>query len=342
MGGVVARAARELSRPLSELAKAADRVANGQLDAAVPRVRGPVEMVGLGDSVERMRQRLSGIIVELEEERAGLEAKVEVRTRELTRALAELRRTQAALIQGERLASIGELVAGVAHEIYNPLSAIAGAAEPLGQLIPDLRLVLDSYRATEPYLQPDRRASIEGLRGRVDLDASLDDLAGIATVIRRSVDRSVKIVQNLRNFSRSSGDALPADLHAGLEETLMLLGPRLGQARIDVVRRYAELPLVTCRAGELNQVFMNLLVNAIQAIESLRDQEGEPRCVTVETWCEGDMVAIGVSDTGTGVSPKFGSESSTRFSQQNRAVREQELASRFVQTSFGATAGRSC
>jgi signal transduction histidine kinase len=259
-------------------------------------------MVGLGESVERMRQRLSRIILELEEERAGLEAKVEVRTRELTRALAELRRTQAALIQGERLASIGELVAGVAHEIYNPLSAIAGAAEPLAEVTPDLRLVLDAYRAAESDLPPLRRASIERLRSRVDLDAAVDDLAGIATVIRRSVERSVKIVQNLRNFSRVSGEALPADLHSGLEETLLLLGPRLSQARIEIVRRYGELPAITCRAGELNQVFMNLLVNAIQAIESVREPRDTPPRVFVETRSEGDMIVVGIADTGGGVS----------------------------------------
>jgi signal transduction histidine kinase len=302
VGGVVARAARDLSRPMVQLAEAADRVAHGQLDAAVPRVSGPLEVVGLGESVERMRERLARTIAELEAERAGLEAKVEARTAELTFALAELKRTQAALIQGERLASIGELVAGVAHEINNPLNAIAGAAVPLAELAPDLREVLGAYRRVEDELPPARRAELAALRARLDLDASLDDLAGISTVIKRAVDRSVKIVQNLRSFSRVSGETAPTDLHAGVEETLMLLAPRLREARIEVVRRFGELPEVICRAGEMNQVFMNLLVNAIQAIEASSAGGG---AITIETRIDGDMAVVSVGDTGPGVAPEI-------------------------------------
>jgi signal transduction histidine kinase len=300
VGGVVARAARDLSRPLAQLARAADRVARGELDAAVPRVSGTTEMVALGESAERMRQRLAGTIAELEKERAGLEANVEARTAELTNALAELKRTQAALIQGERMASIGELVAGVAHEINNPLNAIAGAAVPLAHLAPELREVLDAYRKAEADLPPARRAEMEDLRRRLDLDASLDDLAGISAVIRRAVDRSVKIVQNLRSFSRASGEDVPADLHEGVEETLMLLGPRLRAANVQVVKRFGELPSVVCRPGEINQVFMNLLVNALQALDP-RPPGPDAPTITLSTWLEGDTVAVAVADNGPGV-----------------------------------------
>ena len=301
VGGVVVRAARDLSRPMTRLAQAADRVAHGELEAAVPHLDGPVEVVALGESVERMRERLARTIAELEAERAGLEANVEARTAELTHALAELKRTQAALIQGERLASIGELVAGVAHEINNPLNAIAGASVPLADLAPELREVLDAYRLAEAELPPATREALVKLRVRLDLDASLDDLSGISTVIRRAVDRSVKIVQNLKSFSRASGEDVPADLHACIEETLMLLGPRLRASGIQLVRRFGDLPPVVCRAGEINQVFMNLFVNALQALEVAPDHaEGGPS-ITVETWVEGDMAAVAIADDGPGV-----------------------------------------
>jgi signal transduction histidine kinase len=298
-GGLVVRAAVQLSRPMTELAQAANRVAQGKLDEVVPAVTGPVEIVGLGESIERMRARLARTIAELEKERAGLEANVEARTAELRRALDELRHAQAALVQGERLASIGELVSGVAHEIYNPLNAIAGASEPLSQIASDLRTMMAAYHAAEGDLPEARRRSIEELRKSIDLEASLEDLGGIATVVRRATDRSVKIVQNLKNFSRVSGEAVPSDLHAGLEETLMLLAPRLRQGSIEVIKRYGELPLVTCRPGEMNQVFMNLLVNAIQAFE----QEGAPAnpSIQIETWLEGEMAAVAITDNGPGV-----------------------------------------
>ncbi|WP_437715865.1 ATP-binding protein [Sorangium sp. So ce448] len=317
--GVVARAARELSRPMARLARAADEVARGELDAAVPRLSGPKEVVGLGESVERMRQALSRTIAELEAERAGLEENVAARTAELTRALSELKRTQAALIQGERLASIGELVAGVAHEIYNPLNAIAGAAQPIEERAAELRAVLDAYREAERDLPGERRRALEALRERLQTEAALDDLAGISTLVHRAVERSVRIVTNLKSFSRVSGEPLPADLHAGLEETLLLLGPRLRQGRIEVIRRYGELPPVTCRGGEINQVFMNLLVNAIQALEAppapaAPAEEGTsgggaaPRApgepvICIETWVDDDMAAVAISDSGPGVPP---------------------------------------
>ena len=135
---------------------------------------------------------------------------------------------------------------------------------------------------------------------RLDVEASLDDLAGIASVIRRATERSVRIVQNLRNFSRVSGEAVPTDLHAGLEETLLLLGPRLRHGGVDVVRRFGELPAVVCRAEEMNQIFMNLLVNAHPGAGA-GERAPSPRIDPIETRVEGDSAVVTIADNGPGV-----------------------------------------
>ena len=301
VGGVIARVATELSSPIVRVAEAAEVIASGELQAVVPAVREPLELARLSVSVERMRENLARTIGELESERANLEVKVADRTRELSKALVDLREAQAALVQGERLASIGELVAGLAHEIGNPLNAVAGSAEPLEQVVADVRRVLDAYRTMERFLPPERRKEVESLRGELDLEASLDDLVGISSVVRRATDRTVRIVQNLKNFSRSTQEAVPSNLETAIDETLALLTSRLRQSCIQVTKVYEPLPLVTCRSGELNQVLMNLLMNAIQALESVGEGEREVREIKITTRSEGGDAEIRVEDSGPGV-----------------------------------------
>ncbi len=297
VGGIIARVARELSRPIVQVAQAAEAVASGELGATMPRVSGPEEVAKLAASVERMRAELARSIADLEAERASLETKVEARTAELQTALAELRDAQAALVLSERLASIGEVVAGVAHEIGNPLNAVAGSAEPLAQVVTDVQRVLAAYRAAETTMPLVERERLAALRAELDLDASLEDLSGISAVISRASERSVRIVQNLRNFARTTGEAVPTDLREGLEETLTLLAPRLRTAGIEVVKAYDDMPPVTCRAGEINQVFMNLVVNSIQALENAP----EPKIIQIETRASGSLAEIHISDSGPGV-----------------------------------------
>lgn len=308
VGGVILRVATELATPIVQVAEAAEVVAEGELGAAVPSVVEPREVARLSNSVERMRQTLAKSIAELESERANLEVKVQDRTRELSRALVDLRATQAALVQGERLASIGELVAGLAHEIGNPLNAVAGSAEPLERVVQDVRRVLDTYRALERHLPAEQRGELEALRGELDLEASLDDLVGISSVVRRATDRTVRIVQNLRNFSRSTQEAVPTNLEHALDETLALLASRVRQSCIQITRAYGGVAEVTCRSGEMNQVFMNLLMNAIHAVESVGDPEGageRDREIRVGTRAVGAFAEISIEDSGAGVGPEL-------------------------------------
>ena len=299
VGGVFLRAARKLSEPLTRLEEAADQVARGKLDAEVPRVEGPTEVMGLGRSIERMRQALAQTIAELKEERAGLETHVEQRTAELREALDELRQTQTALIQGERMALIGELVAGVAHEVYNPLNAIAGSISSLERVRAELTEILTAYQGAEALLPEAARRDLEKKRGLLDIAGALDDLAGVEKVVQSATRRSVEIVASLKSFARAPAEPIPSDLHAGLGETLSLLGHRLDKQSIEVVERLGEIPEVVCRSGEINQVFMNLLSNAIQAVAD-RHPDGGGR-IEVLTRTDGDGVLVSFTDNGPGV-----------------------------------------
>ena len=199
-----------------------------------------------------MRERLARTIGELEVERHGLEANVLERTAALRTALDELKHAQAALVHGERMASIGELVSGVAHEINTPLNAISGAAAPLERVVEEVKTMIDAYRAAERDLPPERRREMEAMRRELDLDGSLDDLVGISTVVRRATERSVRIVQNLKNFSRVSGELQPCDLHlAWRRRSCCCPAPAPGCIR--VVKEYGPLTPVVCRGGEITR-----------------------------------------------------------------------------------------
>jgi signal transduction histidine kinase len=295
-GGVIAGAARELSRPMSALAEAADRVGRGDLAAVVPFVDGPIELTRLGQSIERMRRTLGDSIAELEAERAGLEEKIAARTTALSRALSELKEAEAALFHREKMASLGQLVAGVAHEINNPLNAIAGSVQSLDERIEETLRVLGAYRDAGADLLPEKKRMLERVCAEVNLEATVEDLRGMADVIHRSTDRAVRIVRQLLHFSRTSTDGAPSDLHAGLDEALSLLGTHLRHGGVAVEKRYGELPEMLVRADEVNQIFLNLLTNAISALAGRPD--GTIRVLTAPT---PGGVEIAIEDNGPGV-----------------------------------------
>jgi signal transduction histidine kinase len=214
----------------------------------------------------------------------------------LSRALLELKETQAALLHGEKMASLGQLVAGVAHEINNPLNAIAGSVESLAQRAAEARRVLEAYRTAESELPADRSEELRRVREAVDLDATLEDLDGIARVIRRSTDRAVRIVGDLLHFSRASSDRVPTNLHAGLDEALSLLGSHLRLEGVSVDRRYGTIPELLVRADEVNQIFLNLLTNALQAVAGRSPAE-----IRIRTGLAHGGVEVAIEDSGPGV-----------------------------------------
>jgi len=208
----------------------------------------------------------------------------------------EQRKMQEQLLISDRMASVGTLAAGVAHEINNPLNAIAGSIESLSDRAAETRRVLEAYRAAEANLPPDHQMALRKVREDVDIEATLDDLDAIGKVIRRSTDRTVRIVGDLLHFSRASTDRVPTDLHAGMDEALSLLGSHLRLAGVEVLRSYGAIPELLVRPDEVNQIFLNLLTNALSAVTGRN-----PARIRIRTALRDGAVEVTIEDSGPGV-----------------------------------------
>ncbi|MBI3961441.1 MAG: GAF domain-containing protein [Deinococcus sp.] len=211
------------------------------------------------------------------------------------RTLQELRRAQAQLLQTEKMASLGQLVAGVAHELNNPIAFIYGNMDHLERYLSAIRRVLAAY--AELPLDSAQRAALEQLRQETRLDYVLGDLDKLVASCRKGAERVKQIVADLRTFSRlDETEFKQVDIHEGIDIALNLLYHLL-KKRITVHKEYGDLPLVECNAGKLNQVFMNILANAAQAISG-------PGEIWIKTARLGDQVAVSIKDTGCGIPPE--------------------------------------
>lgn len=225
---------------------------------------------------------------------------------ELKATLAELQRTQAKLVQTEKMSSLGQLVAGVAHEINNPVSFIDGNILHAAEYAQDLLKLTEQYQRTYP--QPPEE--LARLINNIDLDFLAEDFPKLLDSMRVGAERIKSIVTSLRTFSRMDEAEIKAvNIHDGLDSTLMILQHRLkahgDRPEISLSCRYSKLPPVECYAGQLNQVFMNLISNAIDAIEENIAAQGQtlPPTITITTaHPNADQVHITIADNGSGIS----------------------------------------
>lgn len=232
----------------------------------------------------------------------GLEDKVRVRTEQLRAANEELQAayrnlqaTQMQLIQREKMASVGQLVAGVAHELNNPIGFVFSNVTTLDDFVRRLRAIVDTYRAVE--LPEPARTQVQAQWDALKVDYALRYLDSMIQGIREGAERTRKIVRDLRVFARSD-DAMwqPVDLHEEIESSLTLLNHLL-KDRVTVHRKLGTLPSVECVRSQIDQVFLNLLANAAQAIEG-------PGEITVETRVDGGCAVVVITDTGPGIPPE--------------------------------------
>ena len=225
-----------------------------------------------------------------------LDRRVHERTAELEETLATLRRAQAQMVESEKMASLGLLTAGVAHEINNPVNFLIGSVGPLRRDVEDILGLLERFeRAGEALAWAGPLAEVDAARQGVDVGYAKAEIAQLLSGIEEGSRRTAEIVRGLRTFARADrGGFQRASPIEGLESTLALVREQY-HPRIRIVREYGTVPEIECQPGQLNQVFMNLLTNAIQAIEG----EGEIRIAADRV---GDGVRIAIHDSGAGMS----------------------------------------
>jgi two-component system NtrC family sensor kinase len=231
------------------------------------------------------------------------EAQLREQATQLKQALKDLQNTQTQLIHSEKMSSLGQLVAGIAHEINNPISFIYGNISHAHEYIRDLLNLLSLYQEKYPTPDPQIETEIK----EIGLDFILEDLPKLLASMKQGAERIRQIVLNLRNFSRLDESQIkPVNLHEGIDSTLEILEHRLKATKIrptiQIIKEYTQLPKVECSAGSLNQVLMNLLNNAIDAVEQIYYQkQREPLTIRIQTAIEAQWAIIRVIDNGTGM-----------------------------------------
>ncbi|MBD1945191.1 HAMP domain-containing protein [Coleofasciculus sp. FACHB-712] len=299
---------RWITRPILKLSQASEAIATGQLDQTVDTTN-IKELDAVAQSFNHMASQLQDSFNELAQTNAELENRVEVRTAELSQTLVDLRRTQAQVIQTEKMSSLGQLVAGVAHEINNPVNFIHGNVTFVDEYAQNLLELVQLYQQEYPLPTPAIEAKID----EMDLEFLNEDMLKLLSSMKLGTERIREIVKSLRTFSRlDEADMKEVDIHEGIESTLLILQHRLkpkpDRPAIAVIRDYGKLPLVECYPGQLNQVLMNIVVNAIDALEETKanctyqEKKDHPDQITISTSViDSQWVQIAIADNGVGI-----------------------------------------
>ena len=230
--------------------------------------------------------------------RESLRRKAQHMARVAEQGAEQLENTRQQLLQSEKMASIGQLSAGIAHEINNPVGFVASNLAALGRYLDDLFSIIDACAAESGAPAEQRLAEVRGLMQRLEYDYLKEDVLDLLAESKEGVERVRQIVADMKGFSHAGASGWQwADLHGGLDSTLNIARSTF-KHHCTLVKRYGELPQIHCIPSQLNQVFMNLVVNAAQAIEG----SGE---ITVTTGRVGDdSVQVSIADTGKGISPE--------------------------------------
>jgi two-component system, NtrC family, sensor kinase len=282
---------RNITVPVLALRNAANKVGEGDLTQRV-KIRSGDEIGELAKAFNKMVEDLARAREELKKANLDLASANEA----LHATLDELKSAQDQLIQAEKMASLGQLTAGIAHEINNPINFVSANIRPLMDDMADVLQIISLYEKVinEKGIQ-EEFSEVEKFKKEEKIDLTMKEINSLLKGIEEGAERTFEIIKGLRNFSRLDQNVFrKADLNENLESTLTLLHSSY-KNRIEIVKQFGDIPEIDCFPGQINQVFMNVLSNAIQAITG----EGT---IFIKTWQVRDMVKISVRDSGSGMS----------------------------------------
>ena len=240
----------------------------------------------------------------IKEQNVFLEDMVKSRTEELELTLKNLQDTQIQLVNQEKMASLGQLTAGIAHEINNPINFVSSNISPLKRDLKDILELMDVYREKGKLeFSKESKEEIDEMEEEIEFDYLLEEVEQLLNGMEDGAKRTVEIVRGLKIFSRvDEQDVKEVDLREGLDSTLILLNSTM-TGIIKLTKNYEDIPMVECLAGKINQVFMNIISNAIQALLDHPIEGREPE-LTINTSFKEEMVLIEIKDNGVGMPSK--------------------------------------